>query len=337
MFSTYVFNDCNDFENIIDDVTAILTGTVDVLQLSAGCDTVNTQILTTYDTSPWQLHDDGVSNSVVLKAPYSDSPSMKYLKISLVLSNGYCLLDMIGFESWNATTHVGVNSTYHDSTHDNHRLAFGKIDAARFNGVLYLYANDKTCAIQTQQSDGSIGTTYSQATGGLLAFSEFSRDLPWNVDYPSVGLISSGFLFNAYSPTYYKRAISLIRVKSYQNIEYEQCSLVGTVLNNSNTNNLQGIANGEFGKVPDNNGVFHIPLIHLLIGTVGYNNGSTGVTLYGYGIITGAFVNSGFYLVPINTLTDFELFTTDGVEYIAVRAFIDSSQTKRAMMVFKHG
>jgi hypothetical protein len=279
-----------------------------------------------------------VANSVVLKSSYSDSPSdMKYLKISLELSDNKCLLGMVGFEDWNATTHVGVNSTYHVNFNDNSRPIFGRTNAARFNGVIYIYANDKTCAIQTQQSDGSIGTEYSAGVGGFLIFSEYSRDLPWNISgYPSVGLITTGFLFNT-NTSYSRRAISLIRVKCYQNIEYDKFCVVGSMLNNDNSYHLFNLASGVYSKAADENGIFHIPLIHLSLGTQGYNNGSIVYQLYGYGIIIGSFVNSGFYLTPINTLTDFELFTTDGVEYIAVRAFIDSSQTKKAMMVFKHG
>lgn len=57
MYSRYNYSNSATLVNIINDVTAILTGETNEANLSAGCDQTNTFILNTYANAGWTLHD----------------------------------------------------------------------------------------------------------------------------------------------------------------------------------------------------------------------------------------------------------------------------------------
>lgn len=95
----------------ISDIVKVLTGETDVNNLSAGVSRTRSIIDTSVRAAGWTVHDAaaGTNGTQVIKAPVADNASQyKYVRIQGGSANA---ASFSLFETWNATTHTGTNST----------------------------------------------------------------------------------------------------------------------------------------------------------------------------------------------------------------------------------
>ena len=169
MYATYSYNTNSTQVNILNDVVAILTGTTNKTTLSAACDQANTEILTTYNSAGWALHDAAAgTNAVVLKAACDgDSAQYKYVEINTNTA-GYILTKM--YTDWNSSTHTGTNlHTYSTNSTYTQRYSTTLI------GKLFI-SSDSTRLMLYGAYVGGIGNSSYNSASGIL---EFNRGYTW--------------------------------------------------------------------------------------------------------------------------------------------------------------
>lgn len=110
MYCTYVYNPAADKTQVLSDLVSLFTGETDKNNLSASCNKDETVILDTYDPAGWEIWDaDAGINRVAIRAPCNgDSAQFKYVVINTDTTDA---LNVVVYESWNNTTHVGINGT----------------------------------------------------------------------------------------------------------------------------------------------------------------------------------------------------------------------------------
>ena len=143
---------------VTDAIKAILTGTTDVNALPIGIDKVNTTISTTISTAGWSLVDDatGVSNEFVIRALQVDGTTYKYAKLTVTSS----IINLLGMESWNATTNTATNPT---------SAVTGQPLNLTTGGTLYLFSAPRYLLLASEIS-ASWGN--SNVITGLCEYSE---------------------------------------------------------------------------------------------------------------------------------------------------------------------
>jgi hypothetical protein len=110
MYARYNYNTSATAAQILADIVLILTGTTSLASLSAGCDQVNSFILTGYNLAGWTLHDQVSATKVILKAPSIDLPGVYiYQELNTATTANQITTNL--YEGWNAATHVGTNLT----------------------------------------------------------------------------------------------------------------------------------------------------------------------------------------------------------------------------------
>lgn len=92
--------------NIVNDIVKFLTGETDKANLSANLNQGNSSILATV-AAGWSVHDAAAGTDMqCVKAPCADdAAAYKYVLISHTTTT---VLAIIGYDAWNAATHVGT-------------------------------------------------------------------------------------------------------------------------------------------------------------------------------------------------------------------------------------
>ena len=92
---------------VINDIVSIICSTApDSSILSAGCDKPFSTLLANTAVSNWTVWDSAAAvNSQVLRSLNADGTTYKYVQITLTATT----IALLGWESWNAATHVGLN------------------------------------------------------------------------------------------------------------------------------------------------------------------------------------------------------------------------------------
>lgn len=155
MYAKYVWNAGSNLDQMLDDVCKLLTGTA-IASLSASCDKVNSEMYAQSAENNWTVFDVlAGTGGQVLRSLNTDGTSYKYLHLYYASS----VLRASIYESWNATTHVGLNIGIYAPLQS---VAGWPTVFATTGGTVYLYATKNTLLI-------------TSATGGISVL-EFSRD-----------------------------------------------------------------------------------------------------------------------------------------------------------------
>jgi hypothetical protein len=199
MFARYHYAAGCTQAQLLADIVALLTGTTDKSLLSAGCDKNSTEIHSGYRAAGWTVHDAAAgTNRQVLKAPCEGEPGLfKFIGID---TNTAGYLQLLQWESWNATTHVGTNQS-----NDTMGTAQTQQKVALSQGGTLVVAANAQLAFLLGSSVSGVGNTNS---GAPTMVAEFSR-IGWN-DVGS-GFTPAGWI---YSPS---AGLAMPRLKSRTN------------------------------------------------------------------------------------------------------------------------
>ena len=171
MFTRYDYKAGAIAVNVVNDIVALLTGTSDKTLLSVDCVQASTVIINDGVTRPagWSLWDAAAGvRSVGVRALNYDGSTYKYVVVS---HNNTTTLFVKLYESWNATTHVGVNlAVGSDITGTTVNLALG--------GTLFISASARIITTL-----GVISGVYDATPNSII---EHSRDEPW--DTPALNI-----------------------------------------------------------------------------------------------------------------------------------------------------
>lgn len=106
MYAAYCYKAGSNIANILSDLTLLITGTTDINALSTDCVKANTSLVSVVP-SGWTLFDNAAgTNQKCIRAVNQDDISYKYVILSLPDSS---TIRLVLYESWNATTHTGIN------------------------------------------------------------------------------------------------------------------------------------------------------------------------------------------------------------------------------------
>jgi hypothetical protein len=107
MFAKYVSNTNTTQAQVMSDLALLLSGSP-LSALSASCDKANSQLISTVAPG-WTIVDTLAANAgYVLAASDANGLTTKNVKLFPPTS---ATLDILGYDTWNATTHVGTNTT----------------------------------------------------------------------------------------------------------------------------------------------------------------------------------------------------------------------------------
>jgi hypothetical protein len=107
MFAKYVSNTNTTQAQVMSDLALLISGSP-LSALSASCDKANSQLISTIAPG-WSIVDTLAANAGIVLAA-SDANGLTTKNVKLYPSNA-SNFDIVGYESWNATTHVGVSPT----------------------------------------------------------------------------------------------------------------------------------------------------------------------------------------------------------------------------------
>lgn len=185
MFFTGKLNTTIVATQVINDIINVLTGvTTTVAGLSANFNPATCKMVNTV-AAGWTKTDAAagpLTNGVtacVIKSPWSDDPTkFKNIEISSEQSAGYISFGC--WESWNDTTHVGINASHLSSSNTpSYSYASTAINASN---VVTVSVSPNHVFVHIHND------TISSYINGLFFSSEFTRDDPWNSvanGYPS--------------------------------------------------------------------------------------------------------------------------------------------------------
>jgi hypothetical protein len=160
MYLKYTYAAGSTAENIVADILKVITGTTDKTLLSANCVQASTEIISTTPAG-WALFDNVNALNPVISAPCADGVTTKYVQITGSTTQIY----LKGYESWNATTHVGTNLCYNSNSSSSGYVSIN----ATSGGVFYLFSSAR-----------SIAAWSSLSTNVFQMIMEHTRDDPWD-------------------------------------------------------------------------------------------------------------------------------------------------------------
>jgi hypothetical protein len=236
MYATYKYNAGATKANILSDVVAICTGTTDKNTLSSSCDKPNTEILTTYSTAGWTLHDATAgTNAIAIKAPLEDDAT-KYKYVVIDTNTTNTIFTKV-YENWNASTDVGTNPCALNTTTSVHQV----IDTTN-GGYLRIAASERMVLFYSSTGTYPYGNPNNNALSGCI---EASRIMLWDTvanGYPCFGLLCKSSVGNylVYQPVRSYAAIT--------NTDYTSFSdqlKVGNLLVNADTGTPWGFSADE--------------------------------------------------------------------------------------------
>ncbi len=169
MYAKYAYTNSATMDQILDDVVLILTGTTNPASLSASCDTANTEILTTYSTSPWTVWDDVSATQQILRVEMDDDTGVyKYVGINHDA-------DQLAFsiaEDWNNVAHTGTNEIAVDYTYHGQGFQITS------GGYLHIYGSQYAIVFMHESAAGLLGNNVGNASYGSVGVFECSRGNP---------------------------------------------------------------------------------------------------------------------------------------------------------------
>ncbi|MBF0140066.1 MAG: hypothetical protein HQL74_07285 [Magnetococcales bacterium] len=157
--------------NIVNDIVLVLTGTTDKASLSANLTQANSSI-TSSVAAGWTLHDASAGTNIqCVKAPIADDgAAYKYVCIDHSTTSE---LKLVGYDSWNASTHVGTGK-YTGSDLAAHSQ---QSTPASYVIKMRIYASARCIIILAYRSGTRYGATNG---GGPTGIFERSRTQPWD-------------------------------------------------------------------------------------------------------------------------------------------------------------
>ena len=170
MYAKYVYNTGATLEQIHDDMFEIFTGETNVNNLSAGCDTTNSFILTTYSTSPWADYDDVSTTERIMRMEMNDDSGVyKYVGWHHNSGNdlGFAIM-----ESWDAGTDTPTNEVEVDFTENCQAVQIGT------GGDMHIYSSQFCTMYMHRRTSNIWGMVEGGASYGSHGIFECSRDHP---------------------------------------------------------------------------------------------------------------------------------------------------------------
>ena len=170
MYAIYTYNTSATLANIHDDIFEIFCGETTPSNLSAGCDTANTSILTTYSTSPWVDFDDVSATERIMRLESSDDSGVyKYVGWH---SGGSNELAFALMESWDAGTDTPTNEVVAEFSYQTMGVFIGT------GGVVHIYSSTFCTIIMHENTAGLFGNHTTSSNYGSLGIFEVDRSHP---------------------------------------------------------------------------------------------------------------------------------------------------------------
>lgn len=182
MYFKYHFNANITAAQLAADLVAIITGTTNPNSLGAGCNKEFSELVANTKATNWTMFDNNSPNAPVVKSLNADGTSYKYVKIDVTITE----VNLIGYESWNAATHVGANLAYGGGYASSSFSAITN-PTVGVSGSLGILVTDKFITIVRNVANG---TNF----GGVYEFDRQSSSL--NNTYPCTVSIGSSADFN---------------------------------------------------------------------------------------------------------------------------------------------
>ena len=170
MYAQYVYNASATDDQVLDDVFEILVGETVVGNLSAGCDTANSFILTTQSVSPWTDFDDVSATERIMRLESSDDSGVfKYVGLN---HDGVDELAFTIMESWDAGTDTPTNEVAVD--YDKEGMGF----FPGVGGTMHIYSSTFMSILLHESTTDIWGQQRGDPTYGSVGIFECSRDHP---------------------------------------------------------------------------------------------------------------------------------------------------------------
>jgi hypothetical protein len=305
MYTVYTYNSTANggtVGNIIADVCAIYCGETNPANLSSACNKPLTNILATTPAG-WTMHDAAAGGGArVVRAPCVDDPSnFKYLRIS----ESSATLYLHGFETFNATTHVGTNMTANASSTSS-------TDAQTLDltngGEIYL-ASSARFLILVKNSPAAASSQWGSSSRGFYIFAETSRLQPWDTvaaSYPR------GVLIHSYQALSSSKHVYFSRVKNASGsdlISSSASAYFGTIgVSRDDLSSTTHFPSGSSTKVRNASGTFEIPFLPLYL-----------VSMPDFVAPIGDITSTcDIWLLPLNVVSNLETVQKGSQEFIAL-------------------
>ena len=285
--------------NILADLLAILTGEVNVSNLSASCDKVNSTI-TVDNPAGWVLHDAAAgTNAKTIKAPLADDQAtFKHLVLD-TNTNGTLYIKV--FETWDATAHTGTNNCTNSAI-----ASYAQQFSTTTGGILHVFATARFVLVISQ-----MGSTWGSTSnsGGCGCF-ERTRACPWDTvaaGYPPYLFANLGYWSNNLTGATMPRKLlrtGVVNTGSTATVSPYVVPFGDLVTAMSNIN-------GADQKVQNASGVGLIPLLPILVA----DNTSMPTQ---YGEISSL---CDIWLVPQGVAANLDTIVVNSINYLVVQAF----------------
>jgi hypothetical protein len=139
MYAKYSYNPGAAVDNILADLTLLLTGTTTVASLSSDCNKGNTSVIST-TAAGWSVYDNfqGCNLKTGLRALNADATTYKYMALDAgsqlcpgLDSSNTRTIETAAFETLSQTTRMGTNPSYYsDCNAVNYMITFAATDNA---------------------------------------------------------------------------------------------------------------------------------------------------------------------------------------------------------------
>ena len=170
MYAKYTYTSGATLEQIHDDMFELFVGETDKSNLSAGCDQANTEILTTYSTSPWEDWDDVSTTERIMRLESTDDTG-RY-KYAGWHSGGSNELAWAMMESWNNITHLPTNEFAAEFSYQSAAVLPGT------GGIIHIHSSQFCTVFMHQRTDNVWGNSNSPNNWGSLGIFEIDRTHP---------------------------------------------------------------------------------------------------------------------------------------------------------------
>lgn len=256
MYAKYSYQTGLIQSNLLNDLTLILSGTTDKATLSANCNQVDTEIISTVPVG-WTVYDANPgANKKIFRAQIADDVAQfKYVELDVSTAGQ---IKFFIYEAWNAVAHTGTNKSANVSY-------YLRYDTAG-TGQVYLWADARKILCYTTYGV-SLG---DNAYAGSYVMAETSRIQPWDTvaaAYPKSVIIPGGQGY--FSGT--TRAIFFCRVKNRSNTDLTGASAIAFPMTVGCYCGQEMVSTSRYpvntgALVPDATGVLRIPLMPIYLG-----------------------------------------------------------------------
>ena len=155
MYIKYTYNAGSTMTNIIDDLVKIFGGESDSANYSTDCNLASTTIdnRLVANTPDWLIHDNiaGTNSQTIKHSRYDNASKFNYVKVDgSVLNNIY----LKTYETWDNTTHTGVNETY-SSQYSSSSCVIDTVNG----GFISIYSTPRCLHINNNKGAATNGST----------------------------------------------------------------------------------------------------------------------------------------------------------------------------------